>query len=217
MQTRFFFIAFFLILCSLLNSLILSGQSDDFETWNGIKINFDLPKRFEASIKEQIRFNDNSTSMKGILTEVGAAYSLNKYFDFGITFRHTVRIYGADRNRITLIAKQKYKSKPFTFGNRIKFQREYENGKIPVNYVRDKLSVSYKISKKLVTTFGNEWFYNIKYSGNKFNQYRLLLSLAIKLNKRNHIEAGYIYEQQFNIANPALTHIGVINYKLSLF
>ncbi len=215
MQIRYLSIILFISI--LFGSILLHGQSTDLESWEGVKINFDLPKRFEATVKEQFRLNDNSRYVKGILTELGMAYSLNKHFDFGITYRHTIKLFGANRNRITLIAKQKYKSKPFTFGNRIKFQKEYEKGKIPLNYIRDKISVSYKISKKLSTAFGNEWFYNLKYSGNKFNQYRLLLTLSIKLNKRNHIEAGYIYEQQFNLANPALTHIGVINYKLSLF
>jgi len=211
-----YFTIVFLVLLSLLSSQQMKGQTTDFETWEGVKISFDLPKRFEATLKEQLRMKNNSSEVKGVLTEVGAAYSINKYFNFGLSYRHTIKPLGANRNRVTFIAKQKYKVKPFTLGNRIKLQKEYQSGKLPDNYLRDKMSIGLKISKKIKAEFGNEWFYHIKTLAKQFDQYRLGLSFNFKLNKRNHIEAGYIYEKQFNIGNPATTHMGIINYKLSL-
>ncbi len=200
----------------LLFPSLVRAQTSDVETWAGTVVIFDLPKGFDISMEEQLRLNQNASSLKSLLTEVEAGWKMNKYLSFGASYRFVYRP-TFNRNRYSLITKQRYRSKPFTFKNRIKYEYETEVAHTPGSRIRDRIAIDWKTSKLLTLSINNEWFYPLGAKGGFFDQYRIGARVDFKLNKRNHIRAGYIYEQQIQQPNPATSHIFRVRYLVTLF
>ena len=63
------------------------SQTSDNQLWTGASVGLKLNKNFSVNLTEQFRFDNNISSRKLDLTELGVKYKLNKHFSFAQNFR----------------------------------------------------------------------------------------------------------------------------------
>ena len=86
---------------------------------------------------------------------------------------------------------------------RIRFQSQYsgvntsENGKVPDNYLRTKLSVKYDFEKRYTPYLSGETFFHLNApDGILFDNYRLSFGFEYEFTKRSDIQLGYLIDRE---------------------
>ena len=209
-MVRFFCICL-LTLLSIPQSVF--AQFTDFQTWSSITIEKSLSKKLDGSLEQQLRLDENSTQFRQTFTELGAKYRLWKKLDAGASYRFIVRP-NSTGQRIYLDVEYNWKLKKWKINPRLRYQHDFITDNFQANFLRPKLTISYKIDKKWEPFVAGELFYLIfYYQGNFVPAYRLFAGTTYDFNKRNSLKVFYLLEQEVNVNNAAQNHIISVGYK----
>ena len=215
-KKQFYFIIWALAICS-------SGiaQTNDAELWTGAGIRKNITKKLSMHFEEQVRMNDNISSLKNYFSEVGVAYRLNKYLRFSgnYRFKNIQRPDGTYRiiNRFHGDVRLRYKAKPIIVLYRTRMQVEYgqrNNGPRTDFYDRNKLTMRLDLDKMFSPYISSEVYLDI--SGKQFDKVRYTLGMDLDLNKRNEVSIFYRIQREFNVNNPKYSYIIGLSYLYKL-
>lgn len=154
----------------LLFPLHLSAQIDDVGLWLGISVEKQITRRASISLGEQLRFENDISSIDVVLTDVGLDYSISKNFRAGIHYRFmnsNRENYYSKRHRIYVNLSYRYKIRFITLILRERVQQQYNNinsselGKIPTWVWRSKLTARFDLKKKYTPYIAGEVYYII--------------------------------------------------------
>jgi hypothetical protein len=205
----------------------LFSQDKDFGLWTGVQIEKDLGKRFEVELEFANRLEDNLNQRDETFADASISYRISDWAaGFGYRFTNNYdpeRDYSLSHRYIWQIRYRPDWNR-FSFDYRIRFQSQYfnirssEHGKIPDNYIRNRLKVSYNIKKSdFEPTISYEYFYRLNQMGSdRFERRRLTLSMEYEINKDNTIGLAWIYHENFNVTNPVKRYIISLEYKLEI-
>ncbi|PCH98317.1 MAG: hypothetical protein COB85_01745 [Bacteroidetes bacterium] len=198
-----------------------TAQVNDAELWTGAGISKKITKKLSLHFEEQVRMNDNITSVKNFFSELGTAYRLNKYFKVSgyYRFKNIQRLDGTYRveNRFHGDIRVRYKAKPIIVLYRARIQVEYgQRNKGPrVDYYdRNKLTVKLDLDKMFRPFFSSEVYLDIK--GKQFDKVRYTLGCDLELSKRHEAAFFYRIQRQFNVKNPTYSYIVGLGYAYKL-
>lgn len=211
------------ILISLLFFLltgVLYGQKKDFGIWYEIDGEKSLNKRFDLEVSGVIRTFKNGSKIDQAFLEAGASYSLNKYLGFAASYRignyvedddlyHIRHKWFGDVKgslpvgRLHLSARLRLQIVDKTYvENQSDTKVEYDG--------RIKLRAIYKISGFPIDPYLSfESFSPLFRSSDRFiEKSRSTFGLEYKINKRNYIDAEYIYQRD---NSPHLSIMNIIS------
>lgn len=192
------------------------AQVQDFQTWSSISFQKSFAKKVSADVQQQLRLNENSTKLRQTFTDAGIKYEAMKNVSISGNYRLIFRPHAID-HRVYADIDYSWKKKKLAITPRARLQHDFVDGFNDNNYLRGKLTLEYRITKKWKPFIAGELFYRIfYYRGNKFDEYRLNAGTNFNLNKRNSFKISYLMQQEFNVNARNQNHILAIGYEYDL-
>ena len=203
------------------------AQQKDFGLWTSFEAEKKIVKNLEAQMGFSNRLKDNLNQRDETYADIGISYRY-RILDFGTGYRFTNNnkdmpdfVYS---HRLIYQLRLRPDWDRISFDLRARYQSQYfglqssETGKIPENFFRNRVKVSYDIKKSdFEPSASYELFYRLsKYLPAKYERSRLTMGLEYSINKNNAVELSYILYQTFNNSNPTLNHIVSLQYKIEI-
>ena len=200
------------------------AQEWDFGTWHGVEVGGELTKRFGISVEQQLRLENNSSSVDQTFTQLQLEYDLPKGFEVGAAYRlswspgregaytdrHRYNLdvsYGRDiwKLKAKLRARFQHKPSPYEFNDRLKPDDS------PM-HVRLKLSVSYRDWKDWKPGAEFEVYFRTNPNDNGIGKLRYRLFLDYDLPKKQEISMFYMIQTDHTGKQPQFESIIGVEY-----
>ena len=220
-------ILFFILLLSGTHGS-LSGQRNDFQTWFEAEVDKGLKNGMDLSVEVEQRLRDYSTQPDRTLLTVAADYDLTDYIRAAGGLR-MLMVYDPEtrlspRFRIHGDAMGRHTFSEVDLSLRIRFQYGFEeilyfNDFSDNSFVnRIRVKAAHHIFGTKFGVFGSleSWGLIARDGGRFFKRMRYSLGAEYSLNFRSGFNLRYIFEDEFNQANPLQAHILVLGYSHSL-
>jgi hypothetical protein len=202
----------------------VTGQVNDAGLWTNITIKKKITKRFDAFLTEEVRFNENITELGTIYTDIGGEYKILKGFKAGVFYRHIFKRRLDDSyskaNRFYIELSYGNNIKRFELGYRIRFQQAYKDyntspdGHVPVNFIRQKIHLGINTKTRIDPYLDGEIWYYLNPPWSQFDNIRISAGIVTRITKHHFIDSGFIYQQEFNVADPVTDYIFSLGYKI---
>jgi hypothetical protein len=185
-----------------------------FESWNSIRLNHEISKKFEISYEVQLRLKSQRKLYDLLFNEIDFKYEIFKNLELGFAYRFFEKnddfgSYKSSKNfarnqfyigfslnkwRYILAFKAKYQIK-----DKVSSDRLYDVY-IPKKYFRYKISLSKDFKNwKFDPKFDVEFFNRDKSYANIYEKIRFSLGTRYKFKNKNSLNIGYFYENDFTI------------------
>jgi len=216
-------------LCLLAVPVIAQRQKEtDAGAIFNAEINKSLPKRFDLTLGEEIRFITNTIGFERSVTTVGIDYTLWKkklkmgvYYDFIYHYNKNQLFEARHRYYYNLSYKQSIESFTLTWRGRIQGTYRDENRgsyKINPKYVlKNKLQLEYSI-------FGKPWKPSVSCelsnelnnpTGNRLMRIRYEGGATWRMNRTEYLEFFIRYDRQLDFRDPHVFYVGT-GYKMKM-
>jgi long-subunit fatty acid transport protein len=224
MINRNIFIVILLFVWSVPFSKMGFAQTDDFQMRVGLRIQKDFKKKLNISVEYEHRFDNNLTTFDQALIEPSISYQITKPMTVGVEWRFMYdqdllrRIAYKQRGAFFIRYKWLFGDFDFKFRTAIQFGFDDLSNSTPdsrnkiVN--RNSLSVDYNWFGTKFTPFaGFEFFYHINHpNGSIINQQRFKIGTSYRISKASDVSVNYIFENEFNVAEPVNAHVIGLGY-----
>jgi len=219
---RFFFCAIFVFAAQ--KSL---AQQNDFQTWSSFSLNYKINKQWQITFNPELRMIENSSEAGNVFVELGVQYRMNNNISLSLTDRNALQrklnnSYSL-RNRIMFDFLYKYAiSKKCDVKYRLRLQQQHNDIDVEVSSrntsrsVRNRLGCTFNLPKKLSLDISAEAFHAYEKQIFEFNTMRLGTSLAYDINKRNAVSIGFLFQKEYNTANPYTDYVLQLQYKVEI-
>lgn len=209
------------------NSLMYS----DAGSWNTFSISYAFNKKFALLFTEELRLRENYSRLNLFYTNVGVEYKVNKYFKTSLVYRWIDKYLENDnfsfRHRLMWDATVKFPYKKYTISYRHRLQVEgrnivtSESGFMPEWYSRNKVQLSYNITKKLGAYIDAEFRYQIHdprsiESEGRWHRMRYQGGLDYEFTNKSKFGVYYLIQREWNVSAPENIYITGLEYSLSL-
>ena len=199
----------------LICTLSAYSQQNDFQSWSSIKISKKIYKRTNLSVKEGIRFRENSSLISKNFTDVKISHRIKKTdFEVSVGYRFSndfdLDFSSENKHRYYSDFSSKYKYKRFkiSFRDRVQYQG---NASGFSTLFRQKLDVSYNVRKTPFEPFLQfEFFINMD---EEFEKLRYTIGFSQPIFKDLNADLFYRIQQTLNTDNPE--NMFIIGTKLS--
>lgn len=203
----------------------INAQKKDFGAWYSLSAQYDITKRIQLNISEELRTTSNASETDQIFTDAGISFKLNKYVSVGGYYRFIKKREDNNlfysRNRFYGELNLECPLKRFEISYRFRVQRqvnefsEYAYNP-PVIYNRHKFELKYNIKGSKITP---SLFYERFYRTNHIKAYyadnaRYGFGLDYRFNKNHKVGIGYLIDKDLYPENKYLNVI-TLNYRFS--
>ena len=195
------------------------SQENDFQTWTSISASKKIIKKTDLTIKQGVRFRENSSLYSKLFTELEIKSKYNKHFSFAIGYRFSndwnKQLALSQKNRFysDIYYKDKYK-KRFLFDVRARLQTQGDIEGYATTF-RHKSALAYNIPKtKLEPSVALEYF--LPFESMLIEKLRYTIRLSHPITKDLDAEIAYRIQQEFYANNPQTLFIfeGKLAYNL---
>jgi len=193
------------------------SQQNDFQNWSSIKITKKIYKRTNLSIKEGIRFRENSSLISKNFTDIKISHRIKKTdFEISVGYRFSndfdLDLSSDNKHRYysDFTSKYKYKRLKISLRDRVQYQGNTSDYS---TLFRQKLDVSYNVRKTPFEPFLQfEFFMNM----DEFEKLRYTIGFSQPIFKDLNANLFYRIQQTLNTDNPEnLFILGTsLSYKL---
>ena len=194
-------------------SSVLAQTQEDAEVWTGVRLNKRITKNVLLRIRQEVRINDNISSVKSAFVDAGVHYSLNKYLKVTGNYRYISDGKGFYDHRYYTDLRFRYKIKPVIFSFRNRFQHEAqftEKGIEQELLNRNKFQIAFDLDKKISPFVSTELYYD--YYKSTVNKLRYTIGLDMELKNRMDLTLFYRLQREINVANPTYSYILGVGY-----
>jgi hypothetical protein len=229
------FIVFFCLLISVKN---VSAQKkdksnteqggNDAALWLNVYLEKKLNSRFNIHINEVVRYNHNLTRMYYSYTDVGTTFKIKDWWHATLDYVFVTNE-GPTKNftgEFVSIRHQLYFDMAFKrdFGDfrvnyRTMLQAQIKDvysskvGAIPNWYFRNKITIKYTLSRRIMPYVASEIYYQFATNlGDQFDRARFYAGMFYHLSTNNDLEAYYMIQKQFNIIQPSTDYVIGLGY-----
>lgn len=203
----------FVVICYLfVNEKSSAQEIIGSGAWIGVDLKYKLSKKFDFNFCPQLRTVTSPPQFGSLLLEAGFDYDAAKNFSASAFYRFDLSSTSVQHRIYIDVAGQHKLSKKFTTELRLRLQRQFEINNLPDNYLRPKLSVKYKLNKKISPFISGELFYHVYYKGNEFDNFRLQPGINWDLKNNMSLKTYYLLDYEFNVYAPGMQHIGGITF-----
>jgi len=181
------------------------AQENDFQTWSSFSLNKKIIKKTNLSIKQGVRFRENSSLCSKLFTDLKIKSKYNKHFSFAIGYRFSndwdKQLELSQKSRVysDIYYKDKYK-KRFLFDARARLQTQGNIEGYATTF-RHKSALAYNIPKtKLEPSVALEYF--LPFESMLIDKLRYTIGLSHPITKDLDVELVYRIQQEFYANNP---------------
>lgn len=189
--------------------------SNENQTWSSLNLKFNTPFSIKFNIEQSLRFEDQLSKFKQTFTELSLSYKVNNLIRINIPYRHSI-YKNKTKNRISIGSSIKLNKKRIGTKYRLKFQSVKESDD-PIEITsRNKLTISYKMNKKVVPFIAYEIFNPYEQRMMGIDETRISLGAQIKINKKRDIKLSYIHKREDQLkTNTNSLYILGLDYSLA--
>ena len=193
------------------------SQENDFQTWTSISASKKIIKKTNLTIKQGVRFRENSSLYSKLFTDLKIKSKYNKHFSFAIGYRFSndwdKQFELSQKSRVysDIYYKDKYK-KRFLFDTRARLQTQGNIEGYTATF-RHKSVLAYNIPKtKLEPSVALEYF--LPFESMLIEKLRYTIELSHPITKDLDAEIAYRIQQEFYTNNPETLFIfeGKLSY-----
>jgi len=193
------------------------AQENDFQTWTSISVSKKIIKKTNLTIKQGVRFKENSSLYSKLFTDLKIKSKYNKHFSFAIGYRFSndwnKQLALSQKNRFysDIYYKDKYK-KRFLFDVRARLQTQGDIEGYATTF-RHKSALAYNIPKtKLEPSVALEYF--LPFESMLIEKLRYTIGLSHPITKDLDAKISYRIQQEFYTNNPETLFIfeGKLSY-----
>jgi len=195
------------------------SQENDFQTWTSISASKKIIKKTNLTIKQGVRFRENSSLYSKLFTDLKIKSKYNKHFSFAIGYRFSndwnTQLELSQKNRFysDIHYKNKYKRR-FLFSARARFQTQGNIEGYAATF-RHKSALAYNIPKiKLEPSVALEYF--LPSGSMLIEKLRYTIGISHPITKDLDAEIAYRIQQEFYTNSPQTLFIfeGKLAYDL---
>jgi len=214
----FFILSFF-------SGTFLVAQHTEQQQWFSAAAKYNINDNFSASFEESWRFSEFSQTSQ-TYTNVGLNYKISKQLRAGFDYRFIQKgsLLNAENldNRYSFDFSFREKISDIRISAKTKFQSRYRDiftskyGKVPQNYSRNKIEISYKLPVNLTIGFSTEFFIHLSEAKdmNKYlDEIRYGLSADYSLGENHTLSAFWLYRDKMNYENPENINVFGLSYE----
>lgn len=200
--------------------LIICIQSsyglDDNQSWTSVGFEKKLPYSFKLQFEQELRLDNQLSTFKQTFSEFSLSYSVFKGFKIELPFRY-MTYKEKTKQRVSFSGSYKYSFKPVSLKHRTKYQRTYEKGEIPEELIRNKLSINYRLNKKIEPYVSGEFIQLLDATNYPLDETRFSFGLTYELPKKNSIKIFYTLKNEDKTKkNPDEIGVFGLSYNFSL-
>ena len=200
--------------------LIICIQSsyglDDNQSWTSVGFEKKLPYSFKLQFEQELRLDNQLSTFKQTFSEFSLSYSVFKGFKIELPFRY-MTYKDKTKQRVSFSGSYKYSFKPVSLKHRTKYQRTYEKGEIPEELIRNKLSINYRLNKKIEPYVSGEFIQLLDATNYPLDETRFSFGLTYELPKKNSIKIFYTLKNEDKTKkNPDEIGVFGLSYNFSL-
>jgi len=208
---RFYFGYWLLIIC-----IQSSYGLDDNQSWTSVGFEKKLPYSFKLQFEQELRLDNQLSTFKQTFSEFSLSYSVFKGFKIELPFRY-MAYKDKTKQRVSFSGSYKYSFKPVSLKHRTKYQRTYEKGEIPEELIRNKLSIMYKLNKKIEPYVSGEFIQLLNAQNYPLDETRFSFGLTYELPKKNSMKIFYTLKNEDKTKkNPDEIGVFGLSYNFSL-
>lgn len=208
-------ILLFLILVSCTQLLVLS-QTRSLHSWTEATISYDLNKDIGLKYGQMVRNELFPLNPEvSLISELSADYKFNKHWKAGAECRLSFSP-AEIQPRYAIFVRYRDGIGDFELQVRSKLQSETSQYELPVTEFRNKFSVGYELSKKLMPFVSYELFYRAQAAESNFNAHRTQAGFDYKFNKHHNISLGYMIDTEVYTYKPKQKHVISLSYAYEL-
>ncbi len=181
------------------------SQENDFQTWASISASKKIIKKTNLTIKQGVRFRENSSLYSKLFTDLKIKSKYNKHFSFAIGYRFSndwnKQLELSQKNRFysDIYYKDKYK-KRFLFDARARLQTQGNIEEYAATF-RHKSALAYNIPKtKLEPLVALEYF--LPFESMLIDKLRYTIGISHPITKDLDVKLAYRIQQEFYTNNP---------------
>ncbi len=212
---------------SLFIANIAFSQEQDARLYAGTEITVNLSPDMHLAFNQEARFVENVSIFDKSISELGLKYNISKHLRIGLTYRLTNKLnkdnYFRQWHRLQLDLRITQKIHNFRISYRTMYQSQYKNilssknGFIPDNYLRNRLSLQYRESKKIRPYISAELFTPIFTNKKPYiDEIRYVSGLDYIFNRRYSLGLFYMLQNEMNIKKPNKNHVYGISFNIVL-
>jgi len=220
------------LLILILVSSIGYSQNDDAHLWTGAGLSMEVDNKLSVDYKMQARFNNNVSSFRVYLNQIGATYKVVNGVKVSLKYRYSRKkkdYYFVNENRILVDGSYGYKLKEIN--TKITARLRYQHGFDRLSTINETITpntsdvfrlrcvAKYKNPnfKRVQPFVGYEYFKSLNAEPIDFpiNSFRVLAGIKLDLPFKHEVKLNYIY-QGSNKAIPEVNHIYTIQYTYNL-
>ncbi len=205
-----------LLLTFIIPASVLS-QDRDTELWTGPTFRYNIFNKFRLELEQQVRFFEKVGKLEMTYTELAVRYKIFKFLDAKLKYRYSffvdydpaIQDDDLDRQRISLdlSAEPDIDFLPVDLEYRFRFQDSRENiTGDKFTYIRNRLEVSYNLSKLVDPFTSAEIFYRFN-DDNEFRKVRYNFGLEWRISKKIDLDSYYRFQKEIQVKYPDSKHV----------
>lgn len=169
--------------------------ADDTESWNSIGFEKKLPYSLELEFNQEFRLIDQLSTIKQTISEVSLSYKVLDGVRIFIPLRYAI-FEDKVKQRLSFGGSYKYGWNPVSLKYRIKLQRTYENGDFPEDLIRNRITIDYKLNKKIEPYVSGEFFHLYNTGQFQYNENRISFGFNVDLPKKRSVKIFYTRKKE---------------------
>ena len=167
--------------------------ADENESWSSIGLEKKLPYSLKLEFEQGLRLKDQLSTFKQTFSEVALSYKIFKGIRVFVPIRYAI-FQDKKKQRLCFGSSFKYTISPISFKYRTKFQKMYENSEFSEDLFRNKISIDYKLNKKIEPFISGEFFHLYVLGQYQIDEYRLSFGIEVDLPRKKAIKIFYTYK-----------------------
>lgn len=187
--------------------------ADDNESWTSVSFEKKLPYSLKLEFEQELRLKDQISTFKKTFSEISLSYKVFDGLRIQIPYRY-INYKDKIKQRLSFGGSYKHSFKSINLKYRTKFQRTYEPEESPDDLIRNKLSVEYKLDKKVKPYIAGELFHLYNEEPPQFDEYRISFGLIVSVLTNNSIKIFFMYKKE-DITKSSLDEINVFGLAYS--
>lgn len=214
------------VLLVLIPSLTYS-QVNDAGMWYSVGLEKKLTQKLSAEVGTELRLNENFSEIGTFFTEIGMGYRFNKVISVSAGYRFTQKRRVEDtystRHRFLVNLNLRHKLSMIAFAGRIRYQSQYsdvnssDDGKIPDNYIRTKISAKADLEKRYAPYLSYEAFFHVnRPEGMLYDNFRIAAGVEYEFSKKSAIDIGYMIDREVNVSDPWTNYVITVGWAYKL-
>ena len=206
-----FYLGYWLLIFCIQSSYGL----DDNQSWTSVGFEKKLPYSLKLKFEQELRLDNQLSTFKQTFSEFSLSYSVFKGFKIELPFRY-MTYKDKMKQRVSFSGSYKYSFKPVSLKHRTKYQRTYEKREIPEELIRNKLSIMYKLNKKIEPYVSGEFIQLLNVQNYPLDETRFSFGLTYELPRKNSIKIFYTLKNEDKTKNNP-DEIGIFGLSYNFF